>query len=739
MSIPRDKKYVYDHTSTAYGAQIGETIRYVLKNGGTSYFNNFSNLDGLYTFRYSNVYQPGVIGCVGKRLDKPVETLTDMCEPHNYGSIGIILTSNAAGQSYYSAYNRIFYNSATQRNILTGQTTALSINQNVAPQANIITGGFDLSKYFLVPQITARKPLTTQTITAPDWKTYINQYAADYPHITGITGRIYYKASLESTSQAQATGINLCGSRRYYGNLNWICPSAPKVNQYTDILQTENLAAIGMDIYRPPMVNEVYVMYSMGTPYYRNSLCMYDGIQSTHSPAIQNLGYVNPSGGSPGNTPRNPYVYITQTTARAIINSLGFWVADSIADTADAHGVNTVSEHIFMPQIDSNGIPTGEGWTGGGGSIDESPININWNPQQELFPTGGGIDTIAFTPINPNLPVNRTGETNTKPIDFGTEELLPTTPTINGLGVFANYYAMSSAQVLALSDFLWNSDETIITDIINSLKLFGQNPINAIMSLRLYPFNVGSLVPSIVTENIVLGRVDTGVTALKIPNNAGTTIDLGSLYIDGHFNDFRDYSPYTSYNLYIPFIGTVNLNPNDYLYHKVNLKMVIDITSGKATAIIYADGIPMQYLDGMIGVEIPITGENMGQTVNAIIGAVGSTAAAAMTGGGIGAAMAAVSGAADIVFNDVSINKTGNVSPAACLSMPINAYLVISRPTSVIPENYGHTKGYACDMTALLSSLSGYTVCYNVDTTGISATETERNELKTLLESGVYL
>ena len=739
MAIPESTRYVYDTTGTAYGAQIGQTIRYVLKNGNTSVFNNFSNLDGCYTFRYNNKYQPGVYGCEGTRQDYPWDSLDKIMHEKSYGSLGIILTSNNCAQVYYDLGQRVYYNSATYRDILTGKTQTWSVNQNVAPNANIITGGFDLSHYFFVPSITARKPETAQTITA-DWKTYIAQYAADYPHIIGITGNIYYKADLAGTALATMTGISLCGSRRYYGNVMGWFDSRVMVNQYQYTWQTENLAAIGNVIYVPPTIDEVYYQLTYTTPvFYVNSTRMLQGIQSTHSPSIQHIAYQNPSGGSPGNTPRYPYMYINQSTARSIINSLGLWVADSLADTADAHGIDTTSENIFMPEIDANGIPTGNGWNGGGGSIEDSPIFQHWDQQQENFPTGGGIDSIANVPVDPNAPINRTGETDTKPIDFGTEELLPTTPTINGLGVFANYYALSVNGILDLSDFLWNGDESVIDDIINSLKLFGQNPINAIMSLRLYPFNVGALIPSVVSEEIVLGRVATGVYGLKIPNNSGTTIDLGSLYIDGHFGDFRDYSPYTSYNLYVPFVGTVNLNPNDFLYHKVNIKMVIDITSGKATAIIYADGIPMQYLDGMIGVEIPITGENMGQTANAIIGAVGSTASAALTGGGIGAAMAAVSGAADIVFNDVSINKTGNVSPAACLSLPINAYLVISRPTAVIPENYGHSKGYACDMTATLGSLSGFTVCYNVDTTGIGCTDEERNIIKTILESGCII
>lgn len=740
MAIPEGTPYVYDQVISLYGAQVGKDLRYIVTNGGTVDYAFWTNLSSCYTFHYSSEYCPGVNACEGIKSTVPAQDLSMCCKAHNFGSLGAIICADQTGQAYYDINSRLYVNIAQEKTILTGAIRNWTASTLWVPAARVIVGGFDLSHYFLIPSVVARKPLTTQTITC-DWKTYKAQYMADYPHIISITCGIAYKPDLTSESAASWTNICVCGSQRYYNGVMGNFDSRVMVNDYSTSFTTQNMAAIGTTLYAPPGVDEVYIRYSMGgsSTVYVNSLRMLPGLQSTHGPGIQKLAFLNPEGGAPGNTPRNPYVYIDPGTAQSIINSMGFWVADSLDDTADAHGSETTSDNVSMPEIDSNGIPTGTMWTGGGGTIESSPINQNWQSQQNIFPTGNGVDSIAAVSIDLTKPVNRTDQTNTRPVQFGTPELLPQTPTINGLGVFANYYALSANGILALSDFLWNGDEEIIVDIINSLKLFGQNPINAIMSLRLYPFNIAALLPSVVAEEIVLGRVSTGVAGLKIPNNAGTTINLGSLYIDGHFNDFRDYAPYTSYNLYIPFVGTVNLNPNDYLYHIVDLKMVVDITTGKATAIIYADGIPIQYLDGMVGVEVPITGENMGQTVNAIISAVGSTAAAAITTGGVGAAMAAVAGAADIVFNDVSINKQGNISPAASLSLPINAYLIISRPNAIIPENYGRSKGYACDKTAAISGLKGFTVCYNVDTSGITATESEREQIKTLLETGVYL
>lgn len=173
--------------------------------------------------------------------------------------------------------------------------------------------------------------------------------------------------------------------------------------------------------------------------------------------------------------------------------------------------------------------------------------------------------------------------------------------------------------------------------------------------------------------------------------------------------------------------------------------MVVDVTTGKCTAIVYVGsdddyGVPIQYVDGMIGVEIPVTAENMGKLGAAVLEAVGNTAAAAVSTGVAGGAFAAVGGALDVMFADVAPQKTGAVSASGSLSMPIKMYVSVSSPRPVIPEDYGHSKGYACDVTTTVSAQSGFTVCYNVDTSSIAgATDPEREQIKTLLETGVYI
>ena len=54
-------------------------------------------------------------------------------------------------------------------------------------------------------------------------------------------------------------------------------------------------------------------------------------------------------------------------------------------------------------------------------------------------------------------------------------------------------------------------------------------------------------------------------------------------------------------------------------------------------------------------------------------------------------------------------------------------------------DRYGEFIGYACEFSEALSNLSGFTVCANVRLDGFNATETEKNMIKAILESGFYI
>lgn len=740
MALSENIPYIYDSKVTAGGIVWGSKLSYILTKAGRLTQPPYTGIDILQQccFIRPNSYGPFATQSLAKETRTVVSTLDELYRDYPSG-VAYFLCDGPWGTTELSnTYNTI--NGGTIYTKATGAKRETPTGYQYLPQSRIAVGNLDLSHYVIVPTIRARQHNSNATITA-DYKTYKNQYSASHPDITQITYEMRYKIDLNSNNQGSAVGYKLWGTVQNNNQLNYQPSPSGRFNNFITTFSSSRLRPFSGSLYYPPAIGVEKLTLPGGGGQLASLKATSYGLMSTHGISIQQLGWedqVNYNG---------PYIYISFSTATKIIESIGMWWCESVADIADAHGALTVSGSVHMPLVDAEGNVTGSITGGDVTDIEDSPIYQQWNDQNEKYPVGGD-DALGKVAIDPDKPIPPDTSETQEPIELDEQDpdVMPQTPKLNGLGVFSNYYAIAKNGVDQLNDFLWNSDETVIDDLLNSLKLFGQSPIDAIISLRLYPFNFMQLLPSTaVTEEIVLGRVATGVSAWKLPSDCTTTLNLGSIYLPRKYNNFLDYAPYSSYSLYIPFCGVVNLNPNIFLDHYVSVRMVVDVTTGKCTAIVYVGsdndyGVPIQYVDGMIGVEIPVTAENMGKLGAAVLEAVGNTAAATVSTGVAGGAFAAVGGAIDVMFSDVAPQKTGAVSASGSLSMPIKMYVSISSPQPVIPEDYGHSKGYACDVTTTVSAQLGFTVCYNVDTTSIAgATDAERTEIKSLLEGGIFI
>lgn len=269
-------------------------------------------------------------------------------------------------------------------------------------------------------------------------------------------------------------------------------------------------------------------------------------------------------------------------------------------------------------------------------------------------------------------------------------------------------------------------------------------------------------------------------------------------YYDINAPSYLDYSPYTEARLYIPYCGFVPIDTAEFMGHHITAKMVIDVVTGTCCAIVYKDGIIAIKANGVVGVSIPMTGTDsatyaMTVTQGLISGSVQiASGVGKIVAGGIGTQTAGTSlmksssggvnasgaygnnsfstsqfsrdtnsfgrrdilrdqGATGQIINGawqlhqaaatpVQYAQAGSASPSCETWLPQYPYFIVDRTVPEIPFNYGHTVGFACFVNEQLSMFSGFTICSNVDTSGFSqATESERAELKMLLESGVFL
>ena len=391
----------------------------------------------------------------------------------------------------------------------------------------------------------------------------------------------------------------------------------------------------------------------------------------------------------------------------------GFMVTDN--ETSARTGDIFSDENIFIPTISPSGNVTND-YTHG--SSNQNQPQMNWkNPWNDS----------GYDPNDPNK---------------YTDKIELTKPGLTTTGIFNRTFAMTSTDVDNLADYLWNADETIFTEVVKGLALMGGNPIDGMIDLRLYPFDCAAKAGGGHSETIVVGRTDTKVNALKI-NSYNAVLELGSCTFHRKFGNFLDYEPFTTASLYIPYVGIVPISTADFMGQTISCRMVVDITTGSCTAVVFANDIPIIYKNGNIGVEIPMTGTNSAEYASRIAGGLTSGATDIALGAASKSVGQVVSGVGAIADSALSVNNTmyntaGSSSPACGLWQPQNCYFIIQRPVPIVPENYGHTVGYACNYQAKISECSGYTQTYNVDVSSINAPESEKNAIAEILNSGFY-
>ena len=293
----------------------------------------------------------------------------------------------------------------------------------------------------------------------------------------------------------------------------------------------------------------------------------------------------------------------------------------------------------------------------------------------------------------------------------------------SGIGVLTSTFHMTKERIVQLGQFLWGSS------IFDEFSLINNNPIENIISCKAIPYAISGT-----TQEITLGNVKTGVNGEKISQNFSKQT-IGTVTISEHYKNFLDYAPYTNVIIYLPYIGFKELDTSLVMGKTLKIEYTLDVITGGCLAQIYVGKIRLYEFTGNIGVDIPITASNRAQVESAYISAGVGVVSSAMNGNAIGVADSII-GAATSQYH---YSGTGNPSPSCVSSTNRTCYVVIDRPQYQSLNAFNHTRGRMCCLSKTIGSLSGYTVCdKNVDISGISATDEEKEEIVNILSSGFF-
>lgn len=361
-------------------------------------------------------------------------------------------------------------------------------------------------------------------------------------------------------------------------------------------------------------------------------------------------------------------------------------------------------------------------------------------------------------------------------------------------GFFSQQYIMNATALQALSNDLFDTSTSFWEEISKGLRMYGDNPIEAVMGLSFWPFDLTSVFTAGSATSIWFGGYEWQVSAgnaykILYPNGYKT---LGSVAIRRTFRNWRDFAPYTRLYVSLPYVGVYELDLTRYYDKNVEVRYYFDTRTNGCIACLIADGHLMDYFNGQMGVTMPITltdyagyansqiatllgagalaagvagGMAMGVVglggaaaglAGTAIGTSGMAGAAAAAGAGLNAAGAAaiigagapVAGAAlgaktTYGLSQNNINKH-NVTKGGSSSM-INEYLpqyvefIFEIQEDCAPDNYGSQYGYPSMKSGSVGSFQGFLKCQSVKLDCGVATENEKNQIKTMLLNGIYI
>ena len=374
---------------------------------------------------------------------------------------------------------------------------------------------------------------------------------------------------------------------------------------------------------------------------------------------------------------------------------------------------------------------------------------------------------------------------------------------------FITQYILSVSELYELGYNMWNG-------WLNNLQAVSRNfavgadtgtfniasMFDFIISLRLYPFNLAwHGIDYVVSysdglrmgtgHTDLLGHSVTGYTSL------GIVIDCGEVNInfgDNTFSLTREKSPdfrnihNCSITVFLPYCGTVELNPSDVYGCVISCKYYVDLQAGTCTACIFlhrSNGVVMiASKNGQIGFLIPITATNAGQVTGQfisdatnVVSLIGNTIVSMATQkalGGVSIPMSsdpetaarqssqqeinAIKSKSSQAGNALSlgtsatrgigdmISRAGiaasSMSGGSGIASRYNAstpYVIIRRSTYASPNNYAKSVGFVSTQSGTISNFKGFNKFVNVDVSGIDANKEELEIIKAALEHGVYV
>lgn len=409
--------------------------------------------------------------------------------------------------------------------------------------------------------------------------------------------------------------------------------------------------------------------------------------------------------------------FVTSNCAEYTLNACGLrWVLTSNIDTA-----KDFRDAVRLGKMDKNGIVNHKEWI-----VGENAIQSSDNPNKDT-----SYDNIPDRPTSTN--------------DNDDIESV-------GYGYFSNttmgaLYSLYNKLVDLEKIEQWFYTQTDKINIANNVISMKEIPFS-LSTLNIIPdesdLKIGGVNVTYNGENVKVGKIVSPVTV-------NASVLFGEFNIPRLSNSFLDYSPYTKYELLLPFAPTPVTLPDWCVNKTVSAIFLYDIYTTACQYVIECNGERICSVSGIFGVDRPISAQNVAlkdasrlsaqvATASSVLGGVMS-ATTGNIGGIMSGAIGGVSALSQIIMSGKQnyMYAVGANGDSSSVGLCHAVHLKITRTLSAEDSNFTHVYGRPLCKYKKLSSVTGYTKCDNVNTNGLSCSENEKQRIKQLLETGIYI
>lgn len=617
-----------------------------------------------------------------------------------YENKGLIQHISTGTPTNYVQY--LGLNGASTRERVTNGFFDVTALAEKAKEKKVLVGEEDAATVYSMPLVFLGKPKTSYI----DWRTYFSMETPSgiFAYWTGNVGNNSEKPSVKCLyappngfSELDKSYANKIITRNYFNANDLI---ANKVYDSEDAL-----SLVTVDIYQYNGLLTLGFSSATEGQYNTEKVQAFGGLR-WNDLLIKNNAEIEAEGSIYTSRGFGSEVTFSQ---ESISETMGFSVG---VLAVSAHGIGTNVEDFT-------------GFAGYGlvkiiaGRVSDAKYNINHTNIKIVIHEDGELppsvkpddDTDDGNDVNGDNPPSGNTPTDTSEI---------------GINLLTTTYLLSKAQLNSLGNELWSAN------FMENVLLLSNSPIENILSCKIFPTTFSGVAAALKVGNVTMLS---GESVQKI-SASGLSKDTGAITFPQLYNSFLDYEPFTQARIFIPFVGFQPVPVANFIGAQLSLRYVFDVVTGAVSVYLLRNGYIFDKYSGICAVDVPLTASNRAQVeVGQIQSAI--TGVAQLATGNVGGALSA--GLA-IASTPNHFNTRGNAGGYTSQYDPRQPYLIIDRPKAQSEiSSYGKTNGFPCNLSKTLSSLKGFTSVHDVHLDDVPCLESERQELKAIMQKGFII